>query len=62
MRQGNPSDESWLCCRANPPAGGERKDMFDEALARCLAFQAAGADIVYAEGLETQGVCCAWLN
>jgi len=29
------------CARARPPAGGTRQDVLDEALARCLAFQAS---------------------
>ena len=39
--------------RAKPPAGSGRREVVDEALARCVAFQEAGADVVYAEGLET---------
>jgi len=35
------------------PTGG-REEVFEEALARCAAFEAAGADVVYAEGLETE--------
>ena len=40
--------------RAAPLAGGGREEVFVEALARCVAFEAAGADVVYAEGLETE--------
>jgi len=40
--------------RATPPPGGGRKEVILETLKRCRAFQSAGADIVYAEGLETE--------
>ena len=57
----SPYNKCWGACRARPAlAAGldkEHTSMVDEAIARCLAFQAAGADIVYAEGLETQGAC-----
>ena len=57
----SPYNKYWVACRARPvSAAGLDKahtSMVDEAIARCIAFQAAGADIVYAEGLETQGAC-----